>query len=279
MHRIDGPGATVDNKFTDGDPVGGVAATVVTDDWMNDVQENIMAVLSAAGVTPTKGRAADLLDSLKGRLIGVQVFTANGTYTPSTGTKSIIAELVGGGGGSGGVAATAAGQNALSTGGGYGAYAKGRFITGFNGASIIVGTAGTAGAAGANPGGNGGASSIGVLISAPGGLGGVAGPATANTGPFVTLGSGLSPTPSGANIAGYQGQSSSFAISISSSTAPTSNGGSGPLGSGGPAPTTPGAKSGSGYGSGASGNYNFASKAADVGGAGQPGIVIIYEYA
>lgn len=66
MHRIDGPGATVDNKFTDGDPLGGIQATLVTDDWLNDVQENIMAVLAAAGVSPTKARAADLVDAIVG---------------------------------------------------------------------------------------------------------------------------------------------------------------------------------------------------------------------
>lgn len=55
MHRIDGPGATVDNRFTDGDPVGGVQATVVTDDWANDVQEELMSVLAAAGIAPVKG--------------------------------------------------------------------------------------------------------------------------------------------------------------------------------------------------------------------------------
>jgi len=65
MHRIDGPGATVDNKFTDGDPVGGIQATLVTDDWLNDVQENIMAVLVAAAVSPTKGRSADLVDAIR----------------------------------------------------------------------------------------------------------------------------------------------------------------------------------------------------------------------
>ena len=70
MHRIDGPGATVDNKFTEGDPVGGVQATVVTAPWLNDIQENLMAVLTAAGVSPTKGRAADLLDSLKKVAVG-----------------------------------------------------------------------------------------------------------------------------------------------------------------------------------------------------------------
>lgn len=52
MHRIDGPGATVDKKFTEGDPVGGVQATVVTDDWLNAIQEEVVAVISDPLVTP-----------------------------------------------------------------------------------------------------------------------------------------------------------------------------------------------------------------------------------
>lgn len=64
MHRIDGPGATVDNKFTDGDPIGGTQATVVTDDWMNDVQENLIAVLTAAGETPAKLNYSQLTNSI-----------------------------------------------------------------------------------------------------------------------------------------------------------------------------------------------------------------------
>jgi len=52
MHRIDGPGATVDNHFTDGDPVGGVQATVVTDEWLNAVQEEVIAVIADPAVTP-----------------------------------------------------------------------------------------------------------------------------------------------------------------------------------------------------------------------------------
>ena len=65
MHRIDGPGATVDNKFTDGDPVGGVQATLVTDDWLNDMQEEVMSVLAAAGITPVKGTQNQLLGAIK----------------------------------------------------------------------------------------------------------------------------------------------------------------------------------------------------------------------
>ena len=60
MHRIDGPGATVDNRFTDGDPIGGVPATMVTDDWANDVQENICKIIIDAGISLVKGDASQL---------------------------------------------------------------------------------------------------------------------------------------------------------------------------------------------------------------------------
>jgi hypothetical protein len=51
MQRIQGDYATEDNRFTDGNPAGGVPATVVTDEWLNGVQEEIMAVIEAAGLT------------------------------------------------------------------------------------------------------------------------------------------------------------------------------------------------------------------------------------
>lgn len=86
MHRIDGPGATVDNKFTDGDPVGGVQATVVTDDFLNDVQEELISVLAAAGVTPVKGTQDQVLQAIY-KLAQSQkatAFTAGGSATVLT---------------------------------------------------------------------------------------------------------------------------------------------------------------------------------------------------
>ena len=65
MHRIDGPGATVDHKFTDGDPVGGIQATMVTDDWLNDVQEELMSILAAASVSPVKGTQNQALTAIR----------------------------------------------------------------------------------------------------------------------------------------------------------------------------------------------------------------------
>lgn len=71
MHRIDGPGATVDNKFTDGDPVAGIQATVVTDDWANDVQEELMSVLGAASIAPVKGTQDQVLKSIRALSTGL----------------------------------------------------------------------------------------------------------------------------------------------------------------------------------------------------------------
>lgn len=64
MHRIDHPSAAPGNQFTEGSPTGGVAATIVTAAILNDIQENICAVVEAAGFALTKGRAADLLDAI-----------------------------------------------------------------------------------------------------------------------------------------------------------------------------------------------------------------------
>ncbi len=77
MHRIDGPGATVDHKFTEGDPIGGVAATVVTAAWMNDVQEELMTLLTTAGISPVKGTQNQVMAALMALSTGVGGATSN----------------------------------------------------------------------------------------------------------------------------------------------------------------------------------------------------------
>ena len=66
MYYIDGPGATPDHKFTDGDPAAGVAPTTVTDDFMNDVQQEILNVMAAAGIVPAKNTQDQLLKAIQG---------------------------------------------------------------------------------------------------------------------------------------------------------------------------------------------------------------------
>lgn len=127
----------------------------------------------------TRSMHAMQLGQAVGRLIGVKVFTASGTYTPTEGTTSVIVEAQGGGGAGGGTPVTAGGQTAISASGGSGSYGIGRYTTGFaSGVPVTVGVGGTSTVAGA--GGNGGTSSFGALLSAYGGngaaSGGVVGP-------------------------------------------------------------------------------------------------------
>lgn len=66
MHRIDGPTAAPGGLWTEGDPGVGTPATIVSATWMNDTQENLMAVLAAAAITPVKGNYLQLLEAIRG---------------------------------------------------------------------------------------------------------------------------------------------------------------------------------------------------------------------
>ena len=64
MHRIDSSTATPDNRFTEGDPTIPVAATTVTAEWLNGVQEELVAILTAAGIAPNKSSNVQVLSAL-----------------------------------------------------------------------------------------------------------------------------------------------------------------------------------------------------------------------
>lgn len=66
MFRIDSDGATNDNKFTEGNPVQSIPATVVSADWLNDtVQEELCRVVEYAGLTLNKQDNTQLLAALR----------------------------------------------------------------------------------------------------------------------------------------------------------------------------------------------------------------------
>ncbi len=50
MHRIDGPGATVDNLWTAGNPTTGTPRTTFTAEWFNAVQEEIAKTIEVSGI-------------------------------------------------------------------------------------------------------------------------------------------------------------------------------------------------------------------------------------
>lgn len=219
------------------------------------------------------------LDDLILSSVKTQIFSTNGTYTPSTGMAFCIVEAIGGGGGGGG-AKSASGSGCGAGGGGAGGYSRKRLTAADIGASktVTIGAGGTAGAATPTAGGNGGDTSLGTLVIAKGGAGGASATTSAGgaggaggvagTGDFVPAGS-----------AGGFGSGSS-----TTTTSPTSgSGGAGPFGGAGAGriQNNSGLQAGSagaGSGSGGGGAVEFNQSTGAAGGAGSAGIIIITEY-
>ncbi len=103
--------------------------------------------------------------------ISIQEFNASGTYTPTTGMRFCIVELIGGGGGGGGASTGSGGQVSAGAGGGSGGYVK-ALLTATQisiSQAITIGTGGSAGNSSGTGGGAGGITSLGALLSATGG--------------------------------------------------------------------------------------------------------------
>lgn len=65
MHRIDGAGATVDKKFTEGNAGTGTPATTLTADWGNAVQEEIAHVIEQSGTALNKATNTQLYTAIQ----------------------------------------------------------------------------------------------------------------------------------------------------------------------------------------------------------------------
>ncbi|HIB6180123.1 TPA: hypothetical protein ACWXDF_004749 [Klebsiella pneumoniae] len=222
---------------------------------------------------------SNLKNSMPGRLLGVQVVTSSALITKSAGAKKWRIRALGAGAGSSAAPATAAGQVSISNGGGAGAYAEGIYdVSALSSATVTIGSGGVGGTAISPYGGDGGTTSVGTLISAPGGKAGLpAGPANP---PFQPVANTNSNSPTGWNIIGTSGSGSEAAVAVSTSYAAGSRGANSQLGVGGsvPAINMP-ANTGGGYGSGASGCSNGVSQSLKPGASGRDGVVIIEEYA
>lgn len=228
--------------------------------------------------------------SSSGQYLGRQVFTASGTYTPTSGTRAVILKLQAAGGGSGGCAAS---TNTLSGSGGGGVYWEKR-LTGspITGGAVTIGAAGTAGSGtGPTAGGAGGDTSAvigGTTYTAKGGLGGSAGAAT-NVVAGTAGGSVASSTANPDYAVSSRGPSAGFwlgGVPVGSGGFITSAGGAAVLGAAGPGTAFSGGSAfgnagnspANGYGGGAGGCGTAGNAAALAGGAGAAGVVIIEEF-
>lgn len=218
------------------------------------------------------------ITAASGRLIGIQTFNASGTYTPTAGMVTCVAELVGGGGGGGGCPTTGASQASSGAGGGAGGYGKILLTAAQVGASkaITIGAAGT-GVLG-NTGNTGGNTIIDTIATAGGGVGGGINGPVAVSQVQGAQGGGISVSV-GTVIMGMNGSPGGSSALPNTSGFSIGNGGSSPLGAGGLG--SPGATGGaaSGAGAGGGGTVLGASQSALAGGSGSVGQVIIWEYA
>ena len=205
-----------------------------------------------------------------------QVFTSSGTYTPTTGMAYCIIQVVGGGGAGGGAPVTGVVEFSSSSGGGSGEYALGLFTAATIGASkaITIGAAGTVNS-GTN-GGAGGTTSVGSLITAVGGAGGLTPAASTISTNQVGVVGGSGGTGGDFRSRGFS-SSAAFSNPASSLIIP-GNGANSQYGSGGLGTIAGVGGAAAGYGAGGGGSSNNASSAASNGGAGTSGIVIITEF-
>jgi hypothetical protein len=86
MQRISGPGATVDHKFTDGDPSSSTPATDVVSAWLNSLQEEGCHIVEASGATLDPADNTQILTALMNLMhpVGTLYWTADLTVTPAT---------------------------------------------------------------------------------------------------------------------------------------------------------------------------------------------------
>ena len=238
-----------------------------------DVEEIACTAAGRALLDDATAAAQRTTLGLGSTLLGIQKFTANGTYTPTAGTTTARVRMVGGGG-SGGSASTT--NNSGGTGGGSGEYVE-ALVT--NASGISGGTV-TVGAAQTTAGSTGNNTSLtieSVTITAQGG----------GAGTSVTTASGghaaAAPTLGASGDTSFdtyrhveRGQAN-----IMVATTPVfvgGNGASGVLGRGGNGANGGNTAGGDGTGYGAGGGGATRSTTNQVGGDGAAGVVIIEEY-
>lgn len=256
-------------------PAGNILIGSVTDNGTNKLQVT-GSIKTTVGVTFPDGTTAATANT-PGALANIQMFTASGTYTPTTGVTKVIVEIQAAGGGGGGCVASNGTNCGVSQCGGAGGYILTKITSGFSGASVVVGAAGIAGTTAGAAGGTGGSSSF-AGVTAVGGGGG-AGSLVNQTGPQNTQAAGGGSASGGTilNLSGQYGTDSNY--STGTNLAIWGTGGSCRLGSGAKAVLNSAGINATGYGSGGGGIIQTSSgTTARAGGAGSPGIVIVWEY-
>jgi hypothetical protein len=226
-------------------------------------QTNASGVKGWYAMTPTK----------------VTLFAASGTYTPTTGVRTIKVECVGGGGGGGGAKA-AASTATTGGGGGGGGYAMLMITSSIKGSyTFVIGAAGAAGTATPTAGGNGGDTTFDSPSICTGSGGGGGGFSSTGSGGATFAGSGGNGGIAAAGLFGFTGSLGEVGLILTLAICRGGAGGAAPLGGGSTQGAINAAAGGVGRNYGAGGGGAASNSATGfAGGAGTQGYLLITEY-
>ncbi|WIE51808.1 hypothetical protein [Pseudomonas sp. GM17] len=271
----------VNGRFVDENPLTGTPGSLIPADWGNGVTQELLAVITAADLTPSEANLTQLLSAIrsisrKSAGLGIQRFTANGSFTVPEGVTKIWLSGCAGGGGGGSCPAGTTGSASGGSGGGAGqpaikvpvTVAPGQVIP------ITIGAAGVGGVSGVSNPTSGGNTLVGVggalLVLSGGGAG--------NSGANLPVDRVAGPRGGEGFPAGGDATDSQAQVTAGLSGA----GASGPFGGGGSAcryGTSGGyaARDAYGFGAGGSGagGWYVSGALAVSGGRGAPGLMII----
>lgn len=240
---------------------------------------NALSEVKEAGLVAELLKNLGLTDKFSGRLTKVNRFTESATY-PKPAARLLKITVTGGGGGGGGSAAAGTSQGAVGSGGGAGGTSVSWYAVDdidFP-VTLTVGKGGAGGIGTADP-QPGQSSSFGKYLSAANGARGASGTAF-NYGDNRLLSNGGGGTGVGGNFMNIKGGAGTPAITLSTGYesggggASSHSGGGNPIAAGIAYPGEDGV-----LGSGGSGGFSVSNSAAQAGGKGGDGIIIIEEFA
>ena len=284
MFQIDDPSASAGRParppagnpgwFTGGDPATGTLGTRVRNYWLNTIQAELLAILAAAGVAPDAADDAQVMRALRSlaapRMV---VFYESTSWTVPADVRGIKATVIGAGGAGGGTSATNGSQVSAAAGGNSGTVAFGAFPVA-PGETISI-TIGIGGRSLGGIGYPGGTSSFGARLSSPGGQG-VDYVAPANAPPLTQSAKPPSAVAVGGNVGLFERQG---APSVAQNLANflSGRGADSIWGSGAPpvATQTAHGAQGLGFGAGGGGAATGPNGAAQDGGYGTNGLVVV----
>lgn len=301
MQKVGSVTETADSngEFTNGNVAQGVPPTILLAEIFNTWQRELVNIVEGSGMELDPNDFGQLLKAINrsvggGRLLRTSIYTKVGgvqyvsidggtatqnmaaQFTALAGSSFVEIECQGGGAGGGGVSADGV-NPAVAGGGGAGAYGLARFTSGFSSLAIAVGDGGAGGSVGNNFGVAGGASSVGALMSSPGGVAGKGGEPT--IAPFFNGGTAYSDDATGSNLLKVNGGNGSYGIAIGGQNAAGGGGGISKFGAGSPPTSNRPGFSAKNFGSGGSGAGVYSTGSIGfAGGAGAPGVVIIREF-